>query len=351
MPKLCSHMIMMCVGTGQYVGHFSRWAIYWSKLSFPKHQCSLCTPSQCSKCINKFKMRQGTVLFHWSHFLNRSFSLLQAERDILVKKVFPRIDALCRERGTYCTPVDLRWGINDTQVNSGLVIQMCLNYISRCSPFFICLLGERYGSHRPNDTDPLPACYEDLTPTAHWLDKSFMIAASAGYDWVLQDTYQHCSITELEVIQAAFLGENTDHCLFYFRQPEHVDSLYTDLAEEERVNKLKLYEPECEYSNLKVRDLKARIVKKGLAVKYFKTPEELSKLVLQDYSAIVDRMYPPLEEILSDKCELNLQKAKFLFRYRSKPQICRLFDKGEITSWKFWVCVCSLSELVHVLSL
>ena len=41
---------------------------------------------------------------------------IQAERDILVKKVFPAIDALCRERGTYCAPIDLRWGINESQV-------------------------------------------------------------------------------------------------------------------------------------------------------------------------------------------------------------------------------------------
>lgn len=225
-----------------------------------------------------------------------------------MKKVFPSVDALCRERGTYCTPVDLRWGINESQVNSGLVIQLCLDYITRCAPFFICLIGERYGSHKPNEDAPLPASFSALPLDAHWLDKNFVIASSAGYDWVLQDTYQHCSITELEVIQAAFLGEDSNFCHFYFRQPEHVDHLFNDLPEAERLGKLKLYETESEYSDLKVRDLKARIVKKGLPVKYFKTPEELGLLVLEDYKDIVNNLYPPLEDIVSTKCEIIYSK-------------------------------------------
>ena len=119
---------------------------------------------------------------HFSPFVLRM--LKQVERDILMKKVFPRINALCHERGTYCAPVDLRWGINDSQTNSGLIIQLCLDYIDRCAPFFICLVGERYGSHRPVEQDPLPAHYDDLNPSCHWLDRNLVIASSAGYDWV-----------------------------------------------------------------------------------------------------------------------------------------------------------------------
>ena len=68
------------------------------------------------------------------------------------------------------------------------------------------MLGERYGSHRPVTSDPLPKTYSELDPDATWLDKNFLVASAAGYDWIMQDTYQHCSITELEIIQAAILG-------------------------------------------------------------------------------------------------------------------------------------------------
>ena len=219
------------------------------------------------------------------------------EREYLLRKVFPTIGALCYERGTYCAPVDLRWGINENQGNSGLVVQLCLDYIVRCAPFFICLLGERYGSQRPEDAPPLPNTYEELPPDAPWLDKSLMVAASAGYDWVRQKNYQHCSVTELEVIQAAFLGD-ADYCYFYFRQPDHVEHLYLDLPDEERQEKLSVFAAESEYSGLRVRDLKARIVNKGLPIRYYQTPEELGRLVLQDWMAVVEELYPPLQEVV-----------------------------------------------------
>ena len=39
--------------------------------------------------------------------------------------------------------VDLRWGITDEQ--KGEVLPICLAEIERCRPYFIGLLGERYG--------------------------------------------------------------------------------------------------------------------------------------------------------------------------------------------------------------
>ncbi len=41
--------------------------------------------------------------------------------------------------------------------------------------------------------------------------------------------------------QAAFL-EGSEHAVFYFRLPDHVDSLFTDLPESERREKLRIYE-------------------------------------------------------------------------------------------------------------
>ena len=223
-----------------------------------------------------------------------------------MKKVFPRIDALCRERGTYCAPIDLRWGINDSQVNQGLVIQLCLDYIQKCSPFFICLLGERYGCCREEDATSLPNTYKDLPEDADWLDKNFMVAASGGYDWILKPAYQHCSVTELEILQTAFIG-NTEFCRFYFRQPDHVDELFQGDSDEIRQERLEVYTMESEYKNLRVRDLKARIVKKGLPVKYFRTPQELADLVLEDWTMIVEQLYPQFEDMLSTTCEYTLQ--------------------------------------------
>ena len=66
------------------------------------------------------------------------------------------------------------------------------------------------------------------------LDVNFMVAASGGHDWVLEEENQSCSITELEIIQAAFRNTDTKHCYIYIRQQGHLDLLHKDLTKEQR---------------------------------------------------------------------------------------------------------------------
>jgi hypothetical protein len=82
------------------------------------------------------------------------------------------------------------------------------------------MLGETYGPYRSLDAPKLPKRIIKIHDDTDWLDKNYLISASAGYDWVLQEGHQNTSLTELEIIQAAFLN-NTKHCHFYYRQPEH----------------------------------------------------------------------------------------------------------------------------------
>ena len=41
--------------------------------------------------------------------------------------------------------VDLRWGITEEEAHQGKVLPICLAEIDRARPFFMGLLGERYG--------------------------------------------------------------------------------------------------------------------------------------------------------------------------------------------------------------
>ena len=79
-------------------------------------------------------------------FISSTFRDMQEERDILVKKIFPQLRKLCEDRAVTWTEVDLRWGITDEQKAEGKVLPLCLEEIHRCRPYFIGLLGERYGS-------------------------------------------------------------------------------------------------------------------------------------------------------------------------------------------------------------
>jgi len=79
-------------------------------------------------------------------FVSSTFSDMHEERDILIKKVFPKLNSLTRSRGYNLGSLDLRWGITDSEIESGNLITLCLEGIDACRPLFIGILGGRYGS-------------------------------------------------------------------------------------------------------------------------------------------------------------------------------------------------------------
>lgn len=216
------------------------------------------------------------------------------ERDFLLENIFPKLCDLCKLRGGYFSPVDIRWEYDDEQVVGGHLLKLLLDYICKCCPYFICLLGETYGPYRSLDAPKLPKRILTINEDADWLDKNYLISASAGYDWVLQEGHQNTSLTELEIIQAAFLN-NTKHCHFYYRQPEHLNYKYGHLSADERNRLSQIHLPQDEYADLNIRDLKQRIVNKGIPVKFFKTLEELGNHVMKDWTEIIESVFPILE--------------------------------------------------------
>lgn len=79
-------------------------------------------------------------------FISSMFNDMHAERDYLVKQVFPRLGEWCDRRKLHMVDIDLRWGATeaDATQNKNVVI-VCLNRIDACRPFFVCFLGQRYG--------------------------------------------------------------------------------------------------------------------------------------------------------------------------------------------------------------
>ena len=78
-------------------------------------------------------------------FISSTFQDMQEERDALIKKTFPRLKLFAAQRMVTLTPIDLRWGVTEREAKSGKVLELCLNEIERCQPFFIGILGARYG--------------------------------------------------------------------------------------------------------------------------------------------------------------------------------------------------------------
>jgi len=120
-------------------------------------------------------------------FISSTFKDMQREREVLVKDVFARLKKFGYDRNIHVSFVDLRWGITSEQSGSGDTILICLNEIERCRPYFVCLLGERYGwCQNENGDDEL-------------LRKSFY-KGSLQFPWI--SSFKDRSITELEIRHA-----------------------------------------------------------------------------------------------------------------------------------------------------
>ena len=134
-------------------------------------------------------------------FLSSTFVDMQEERDYLVKKIFPSIKAECSRRGVDFVALDLRWGINEEAAKSGKVVEICMDEIVRSRPFFIGLIGGRYG-WSPEQGDS--AITDRLV---------------AKYPWVEDCVKRGMSITEMEMQFGVLNNPEKISAYFYQKAP------------------------------------------------------------------------------------------------------------------------------------
>jgi WD40 repeat protein len=70
---------------------------------------------------------------------------MHRERDHLVRVVFPELKERCRTRHVQLVDVDLRWGVTEADAEGGKALDICLDEIDGCRPYFLGILGHRYG--------------------------------------------------------------------------------------------------------------------------------------------------------------------------------------------------------------
>ena len=78
-------------------------------------------------------------------FISSTFRDMHAERDHLVRFVFPELKEKCRKNHVHLIDVDLRWGVTEADAQDGKALDICLDEIDSCRPYFLGLLGHRYG--------------------------------------------------------------------------------------------------------------------------------------------------------------------------------------------------------------
>ena len=83
-------------------------------------------------------------------FISSTFKDMQNERDLIRNEILPEIENYAMKYGITVNIVDLRWGINtddceDSDEASVKILKTCFDEITLCKPFFIGIVGERYG--------------------------------------------------------------------------------------------------------------------------------------------------------------------------------------------------------------
>ena len=216
-------------------------------------------------------------------FVSSTFRDMQEEREILVKRVFRELRKLCEERGVTWGEVDLRWGITEEQRAEGKVLPICLAEIERCRPYFIGLLGERYG-WVPHS---IP---EDLVERQPWLAE-----------------HRERSVTELEILHGVLNDPAmADRAFFYLRDPAYLDSLPSArqrmLREHATEAEIRLFGRERAEGRARERRRKLSALKQLLRESAFPVrdgyadPEELGRLVRRDLTEVIDDLFPAGEE-------------------------------------------------------
>lgn len=153
-------------------------------------------------------------------FISSTFKDMHAERDMIRKIVIPRLEETLRDKRIELKVIDLRWGVDTSVVNDAeresAVLKVCLDAIKNNRPFFIGLLGERYG-WRP-ESDRWKALCKSLPD-----NENKMIESGEGK-----------SVTELEILFGALgnADEILSRSLFYFRKKESLDGIHSDLLRE-----------------------------------------------------------------------------------------------------------------------
>ena len=78
-------------------------------------------------------------------FVSSTFNDMHEERDALCRFVFLYLEDFCSKRNVGFTGIDLRWGVTEDEVKQGKTVALCLSEIDNCRPYFLGILGERYG--------------------------------------------------------------------------------------------------------------------------------------------------------------------------------------------------------------
>ncbi len=187
---------------------------------------------------------------------------MQTERDHLVLFVYPELRERCARIHLHLIDVDLRWGVTEKDAQEGKALDICFEEIERCRPFFLGLLGERYG----------------------WIPAKYEVPDEPRFEW-LKSIEPGRSITALEMYEGVLRNpQMARRAFFYFRDPSFINSL----PEQERQHFL----PSSKEEKQKLLRLKQDLRSQRAVAEYAAPDEAFGQKVLNDLWHSIQAEYP-----------------------------------------------------------
>lgn len=229
-------------------------------------------------------------------YVSSTFRDMPTERELLVKVVFPQLRIICESRGVHFIDTDLRWGITTEEVSEGNVIELVLEEVRRCKPFFIGIIGERYG----------------------WVPERLPTRLIETQPWVRE--LPNVSVNELEIIQGVLSETQTlGYGLMYFRDPHFLEQLPAETRPHFEENQSS--DSRAKLNRLKQRIRNAADEEVCLLRENYANPEELGRWILDDFTKLLNTFLP--ENKIVDPLTKTAREHDGFARNRARHYIIR----------------------------
>lgn len=216
---------------------------------------------------------------HIRLFISSTFQDMKDERSYLMTQTFPLLRKLAAERNVTLTELDLRWGITEDEAKNGKVVDICLREVENSIPFFIGIIGNRYG----------------------WIPKKEDIWEGTIDRYSQVDEYlkEHLSVTEMEMQFGVLQRKEKMHAYFYIKkeQAENID--YPEM----------------------LKRLKEEVIHSDYPSSYYSSKENLSEQIEHAFRDLLDELFP-----IEDTSELEKER---IGQRAYKNQLCLSYIKDD----------------------
>ena len=171
-------------------------------------------------------------------FISSTFKDMQNEREILVNGVFPRLRKQFKSRMVEIIDVDLRWGVPADITDNSTIIEICLGEVLRCKPFFLGMIGSRYGYvPKPDDLVSLSPDISSLVGELHGISITEMeiraginVASKSSMSFHIRDSDDFDDDSRLSSLKTKLESYGCQHYTSYVEFEKQVYlSLYASI--------------------------------------------------------------------------------------------------------------------------